>query len=71
MDQIFSADNTGIDFDAYEDIPVEVCSTLFLLATSFRQVTLVRRIRMLRHFDLAVTALAHAAWWQGQYASAV
>lgn len=24
VDQIFAADNTGIDFDAYEDIPVEV-----------------------------------------------
>jgi hypothetical protein len=24
VDQIFAGDNTGIDFDAYEDIPVEV-----------------------------------------------
>jgi hypothetical protein len=28
VDQIFAADNTGIDFDAYEDIPVEVQPSL-------------------------------------------
>ena len=32
VDQIFAGDNTGIDFDAYEDIPVEVgAETMCLL----------------------------------------
>ncbi len=71
MDQIFSADNTGIDFDAYEDIPVEVCSTLCLLDTSFRAGFPCETHTNDAALHLAVTALAHAAWWQCQYASAV
>lgn len=34
VDQIFAGDNTGIDFDAYEDIPVEVIAVCQQCATS-------------------------------------